>query len=144
MITAEQEFPGVATSAQLARAFVASLVVDSRLRDAAVLAVGELAANAIRHSRSGLPGGTFSVYVEVELGWDDATQACTYVEVTDQGGGVIPLGGPELAGHAVGGRGLGIVRALTDEWGVISRCDCHVVWGRLYSASALQGLAAMS
>ncbi len=127
-VSAEQEFPGVPASARSARAFVAALVTDPRLHDTAVLAVDELAANAIQHSRSGLPGGTFTVYVEVADG--DGDKAWTYVEVTDQGGGVIPLDHHGFSADAIGGRGLRIVRALAAEWGVMSHPDGHRVWGR--------------
>jgi serine/threonine-protein kinase RsbW len=131
---AEREFPGVPASAHSARVFVADLVTDPELRDTAVLAVGELAANAIQHSRSGQPGGTFTVYVEVAHGKEDKTW--TYVEVADQGGGAIPLDHHGFSADAIGGRGLGIVRALAAEWGVISGRDGHLVWGRFLGDSA--------
>ena len=133
-VSAEQEFPGVPASARSARAFVAALVTDSEVRDTAVLAVGEFAANAIQHSRSGSPGGTFTVYVEVADG--DEGKAWTYVEVTDQGGGVIPLDHHGFSPDAIGGRGLEIVRALATEWGVMSHRDGHRVWGRFDRDSA--------
>jgi serine/threonine-protein kinase RsbW len=133
-VIAEREFPGVPASAHSARAFVADLVTDPGLRDTAVLAVSELAANAIQHSRSGQPGGTFTVYVEVAHGTEAG--AWTYVEVTDQGGGAIPVNHHGFPADAIGGRGLGIVRALAAEWGVISSRDGHLVWGRFLGDSA--------
>lgn len=140
-VSAEQEFLGVPASARSARTFVAALVTDPEVRDTAALAVGELAANAIQHSRSGLPGGTFTVYVEVAD--SDQGKAWTYVEVTDQGGGAIPLDQHEFSADAIGGRGLRIVRALAAEWGVMSHRDGHRVWGRFDCDSASTGLAEM-
>jgi serine/threonine-protein kinase RsbW len=134
-VRAGQEFSGVPASARSARTFVAALVEDAPLRDAAVLAVSELAANAILHSRSGLPGGTFAVYVEACNG--ESAAAWAYVEVTDRGGGTIPLDRREVPAHAGNGRGLGVVRALAAEWGVISSADGHRVWGRYDSTSVL-------
>ena len=121
-IIAEQEFAGLPSAAPAARAFVAALVTDAGLRPGAVLAVDELAANAIRHSRSGLPGGTFTVCVEVAAAW-------VRVQVTDQGGGGTPLV-RQVSGDAVGGRGLWIVGALAAEWGVASLSDGLRVWVR--------------
>lgn len=144
VMNCEQEFPGVAEAASSARAFVARLVIDPRLRDAAVLVAGELVANAIRHSRSGLPGGTFTVYAEAGTGEGDEAQASIYIEVTDQGGGTIPVVDRELPACAAGGYGLGIVQALATEWDVTSAPDRHVVWSRFYGDWARHGLAAMS
>ena len=141
MEIAEQEFLGVPASAQSARTLVAALVEDARLRDAAVLAVSELATNAILHSRSGQPGRTFTVYVEACNG--ETAAAYAYVQVTDDGGGIIPLDRRVVPAHVDCGRGLGVVRALAAEWGVISGADGHRVWGRFDSMSVSRGLAGM-
>lgn len=140
-VSAEQEFAGIPASARSARTFVAALVEDAPLRNAAVLAVSELATNAILHSRSGQPGGTFTVFVEVCNG---TAAAWAYVEVTDHGGGTIPLDRREVPAHTGSGRGLGVVRALAAEWGVISSADGHRVWGRFDSTSVSHGLPGMS
>ena len=133
-LSAEQKFPGVPAAARSARAFVAALVTDESLRDMTILAVSELATNAIQHSRSGLPGGTFTVYVEVANG--DSDKAWSYVEVTDQGGGPIPLDDHGVPADAVDGRGLGIVRALAAAWGVTPHRDGHRVWGHFEGEAA--------
>lgn len=56
-------YPGTADQARLVRRFVGFLLDESPLVDDAVLAAAELAVNAIRHMRSGLPGGVFTVEV---------------------------------------------------------------------------------
>jgi anti-sigma regulatory factor (Ser/Thr protein kinase) len=67
----------------------------------ALLAVTELVTNAFRHGR-----GPISLRVESRSGWLRA-------EVGDEGN--------SFRAHEVGGTGLGIVRAVSDEWGADSR-----------------------
>src|SRR5262249_42658787 len=76
------------------------------MADEVILCVSELAANAALHSRSGLPGGTFTVRARINPG--DHAQ----IEVEDQGGPWTP-GGSDSEGH----HGLAIVRALATDWG---------------------------
>ena len=88
------------------------------------LVVTELVTNAIRHTRSGQPGGV--VMVAVAGGWDGVT-----VHVHDLGasGGQVPrprpAGGNRLAD---GGRGLPIVAAISGQWGTVPAAWCPV-WG---------------
>jgi len=90
------------------------------------LVVTELVTNAIRHTRSGLPGGT--VTVAIAGGWDGVT-----VHVHDLGADPRPERRPRLAavdgdGLADGGRGLLIVAAAGERWGMIPAAWCPV-WG---------------
>lgn len=72
-----------------------------------ILCASELATNAVRHSRSGLPGGTFTVQVVVFPG------ISVRVEVRDEGGPWTPaLADPE--GH----HGFDIVGALAVDWAI--------------------------
>lgn len=119
---AEQQFPGVFESAGAARRFMAGQVTDQPAAQAAALCVAELAGNAIRHSRSGDPGGTFTVRVEVAATW-------VHVEVADQGGPGTPTV-RDASADADGGRGLSIVAALATDWGVVPHCGGHRVWAR--------------
>ena len=119
---AEQRFPGVPESAAAARRFVAGRVTETGLAHVAALVVDELACNAIRHSRSGWPGGTFTVCVEVAEAW-------LRIDVADQGGAGTPRV-RQLSLDTDGGRGLSIVDALAAEWGVGSHRRGLLVWAR--------------
>ena len=101
-------FPGHANQARAARDFVAFLLAGSTFVDDAVLAVAELVANTLRHTRSALPGGEFAVEVRR---WS----AGTSVGVTDQGGAGEPR--PRDADDmAESGRGLKTVASLATRW----------------------------
>jgi anti-sigma regulatory factor (Ser/Thr protein kinase) len=101
-------FPGRPDQARAVRAFVAMLLPDRPRLDEVVLAVGELVANALRHTRSG-QGGFFTVDVYHAAGR-------TEISVTDQGGPAEPVvaDADELAEC---GRGLRTVALLADSWG---------------------------
>ncbi|MBT2446117.1 ATP-binding protein [Streptomyces sp. ISL-43] len=83
-------------------------------RDGAVsLCVSELATNALRH---GVPRGRG--YLLRLLTFDGTVR----IEVHDSGPGLSRVtGGPP-------GRGLTLVGALADEWGVLPRAPGKVVW----------------
>lgn len=95
-------FPATRDQVPQARRFLAALLSGSPLAGDAVICLGELAANAVTHSRSARPGGHFGVRVTVSQapGW-------LTVAVTDEGGRWAPR--PASEDH---GRGLDIVRAL--------------------------------
>ncbi len=101
-----------------ARRFLADLLGGHPATDDAILCLGELAANAVRHSHSARPGGTFAVRL-------CRSGAAIRVEVTD-------LGGPwkiNRPGDAERGRGLTIVLELSDRRGIIShRSGERTVW----------------
>ena len=86
------------------------------VRDELVLLASELAANAVLHSRSGHPGGVFTVQATLYPG-DYA-----WVEVIDQGGQW-----PADTHDDEHGRGLTVVAAIAGEgnWGIAygSRCS---------------------
>ena len=89
-----------------ARRFVVEQTYDlpRALRDALELCVSELAANCVLHAHS-----DFSVTV--------IRAASVRVEVTDGGAGAVK---PRIAGRLeTRGRGLRIVEALADAWGVL-------------------------
>jgi two-component sensor histidine kinase len=72
------------------------------------LCVSELATNAVLHSNSGQPGGSFIVRAAVH------GDGRLRIEVTDQGGPWAPRPDHD-AGH---GRGLLIVGRLAANWGI--------------------------
>jgi serine/threonine-protein kinase RsbW len=112
VITWARAFPAVPAQVAEARRFLAGLLDAGPAADDAVLCLSELAANAIVHSRSREPGGSFSVRVQVD-------EQRLRVEVGDQGG---PWHSPARAtADEPGGRGLLIVGRLASRWG----CEGH-------------------
>jgi anti-sigma regulatory factor (Ser/Thr protein kinase) len=105
-LTWSRAFPGTPAQAREARLFLAAILDGSTAAGDAVLCLSELAANAAIHSRSGQPGGQFTVRAELGGG-------LLRVEVRDQGGPWTWL----PAGDARHGRGLLIVAGLARAWG---------------------------
>ncbi|MFF1274075.1 ATP-binding protein [Streptomyces marokkonensis] len=112
-----------ARSARLAR-----LLTDAHLRDwgydseAARHVVAELATNAVTHGR--VPGRDFRLAFYVV---DDTLR----IEVTDTRGDRLPQRQP-AAPEAESGRGLCLVDALADRWGVSEdRFPRKTVWAEL-------------
>lgn len=91
--------------------------------DDVVLVISELAANAIRHSVSGDPGGSFTLHlVEFADAW--------HVRVEDMGGPSSPKPGrPDDDEEA--GRGLPVVAALARAWGVVGDQNGRAVWAEV-------------
>ncbi len=100
-----------------ARRFLAGLLDSSPLLDDAVLCLSEVATNAVRHSASQRPGGTFRV--RATLG-----PASVRVEVTDAGGEWDAS--PDPASRS--GHGLAIVSALATSWGIMGNDSARTVW----------------
>lgn len=121
-ITFERSYPGTAIQARIVRADLGALADGCPVSDDLILLASELAANAIMHSRSGQPGGRFTVRATLHPG-DYA-----WVEVIDQGG---PWTSPEPG--AENGRGLTIVAAIAgdDNWGIDGGPACRIAWFRL-------------
>jgi anti-sigma regulatory factor (Ser/Thr protein kinase) len=118
--------PHHARGAQLARRRIstelAKLVPPHLLADAVAI-VAELVGNAVRHAEP-LPGGV------VRVAWRLRPGDCLEVRVTDGGAGDPPRArsvGPD----SVDGRGLTIVAALADRWGVDRDGLGQCVWAEL-------------
>lgn len=94
--------PGIPASVRSARFFVRDTLAGCPRADDLILAVSELASNALAWSASGC-GGTFTVRVRTAPRW-------ARVEVTDEG----PAPVPAASGN---GFGLGIVASVTDRAG---------------------------
>ena len=97
--------------------------VPADLLDDVVAVAGELVVNAVRHARP-LPGGV------IRVDWGVTAAGMVEVRVTDGGGQVRPSrrpAGPE----ALDGRGLQIVSALADRWGVDQGGQGQSVWAEL-------------
>jgi two-component sensor histidine kinase len=107
--------------AQLRRGGVAETVIDD-----AVLILSELLSNACRHGRP--LGDALAGDGDVRAAWRVEPSGRLTVEVTDGGGPTRPVPAtPSVT--ARGGRGLNIITALAQDWGV--RDDAHgevTVW----------------
>lgn len=104
-----RDFPGGLMQARAARRFVACLLEGCPFLDDVLLATDELVANAVRHTKSGQTGGSFTVEVL-------RTPQCVAVSVTDQGGPDEPVA-READPMAESGRGLRTVSLTATSWG---------------------------
>jgi serine/threonine-protein kinase RsbW len=123
-------FAGDAGEVRAARRFLAGVLGGCPAAGDALLCVSELATNAVLHSRSGRPGGRFTVRATRQAG-------SVRVEVTDEGG---PWGherdGDGQRGGGRGargreeqsGRGLLIVGELASRWGRDDSSAGRTVW----------------
>ncbi|MFC4054741.1 ATP-binding protein [Actinomadura syzygii] len=109
-------------SSELAGSGVYESVVD----DASVI-VSELLSNALRHARP-LPSG------QVRVCWLRRGDLLE-LEVSDGGAMTEPRRGPGTL-SSLGGRGLGIVEALSDGWGVRHEEGATTVWAVLRAPRA--------
>jgi serine/threonine-protein kinase RsbW len=116
----EQMLPARRDQIQVARAFISAILDACPATDDAVLCVSELATNAVLHSASRNPGGTFTVRAAI---FDDHVR----VEVEDNGGTWDEHPHRDSRSH-----GLNVVRELAADCG---RDGCPltgwVVWARL-------------
>jgi anti-sigma regulatory factor (Ser/Thr protein kinase) len=104
-VTWSRVFPGTPDQAGKARRFLAAVLEGRPAADDATLCLSELVSNACLHSRSGEPGGQFTVRAELSA-------KGLRVEVRDGGG---PWVWPAEAGEH--GRGLLIIGSLARAWG---------------------------
>jgi hypothetical protein len=105
-----------------ARRFLAEALEGCPVIDDAVLCLSELASNSVLHSASRLPGGTFTVGVEVRHG--DHVR----VEVHDEGGPWAER--PDINDGRL--HGLAIVRALAADSGTDGNAlTGWITWARI-------------
>jgi len=118
----------LAKSVSEARRFVVEQTYDlpRAVRDALELCVSELAANCVLHAAS-----SFSVTV--------IRSNSVRIEVTDAGDGSVEL--RNASAKDVRGRGLRIVEALSDDWGVLpsDQPPGKTVWAQFDLARAATG-----
>jgi serine/threonine-protein kinase RsbW len=103
----QRRFPNEAVSVSEARRYTLAAVegLSPQLADAVAVMVSELAANAVRHT-----GSHFTVTI-------DRSPELIRIAVTDVGSGSPIVKNPEPVEPS--GRGLQIVQALADDWGVV-------------------------
>lgn len=118
---AARSFPGTPAHLAAARSFVCScLPASCPRRDDAALLTSELATNAVLHSASGLPGGSYQVLVDLGAHTVEVT-------VIDQGPAPVPARRPDEEG----GFGLGLVAELADAYDSRPGPAGRTVWCRL-------------
>lgn len=123
-----QRYPSTPRSVAAARHHVSHALAAWDIAEAdlatAELVVSELVTNAVRH---GLVPGRL---VEVRMTYDLAKTVV--IEVSDAGDRRPPATVPEDPGDsAESGRGLALVAAFTDAWGIRDREVGKTVWARL-------------
>jgi serine/threonine-protein kinase RsbW len=98
---------GIPMHIRQVRSDLHDVLADCPVADDVLLCASELATNAVRHSRSGLPGGTFTVQVAVVPG------SRVRIEVRDEGGWWAPALANSDRRH-----GFDIVGALAADWAI--------------------------
>jgi serine/threonine-protein kinase RsbW len=117
-----RSYPGTQDQVQRARTSLREFLAGCPRVDDAVALASEFAANAVLHSRSGVPGGLFTVRAEVSEG------AYVWAAVQDDGGVWKAHACQVQCGH-----GLDIVQAIAGQgnWGVSSNTGGRLAWARL-------------
>lgn len=127
-------FPGEERQLYVMRRWLEELFPDlSVLGDVACIAT-ELGANAVRHTASGRPGGSFATVITRRLG-------VITIAIADQGGPWEPLviNDPDREN----GRGLLIVRGLAAQVGVRGDYLGRVIWAEVRSEQAVGAKSAV-
>lgn len=109
-----REFPGRPEQARELRRYLTRILADCRFLDDVLLGADELAVNTLRHTRSGLPGGRFTVGIR-RWGCGEAQERVA-ITVEDQGGESEPAVRP-ADGYAESGRGLLTLSRTAHSWG---------------------------
>ncbi|GAA1074987.1 ATP-binding protein [Nocardiopsis composta] len=121
------DFPGLPGFLPLARAFLDTCAAehDAHFRYLFTLLGSELATNAIEHSRSGRPGGSYSLVVH-------RRRAGLMLTCRDGGAADPADAGPLVPGRldpdSTHGRGLAMVDALSTAWGQHGGAGHRNVW----------------
>lgn len=119
-------FRGEPHQVPLMRDFVGGCLSGRRFPHATVddilVCATELATNAVLHSRSGRPGGHFTVEIAIRAGQS------VYVAVKDAGGDWTSPGSAMDDYDAEGGRGLLVVAALSADMGITGGTSGRTAW----------------
>jgi anti-sigma regulatory factor (Ser/Thr protein kinase) len=134
-----RSFPGLAECLAEVRQFTQMVLGAAPGAELVVLAVSELAGNAIVHTASGTPGGQFVVHL---ASFADRWQ----VRVDDQGSAIEPhvvVDGmdEDAEWDSESGRGLAMVAAISQKWGVLGDRYARAVWAEIpYPVEARGGV----
>ncbi|WP_329090146.1 MULTISPECIES: ATP-binding protein [unclassified Streptosporangium] len=127
--------PGMERSVPVARHCVGAVLAAAGCAsvDDVLLVVTELVGNAIKHTASGVPGGTLTLRVS------DAGQKLIHIEVIDSGSETIPEP-REPDPESFGGRGLWLVGRCSKQWGVRELGGGHrAVWALMPATDGQPG-----
>jgi serine/threonine-protein kinase RsbW len=118
-----RSFPGRPDQVREVRGFLREVLTGRPRADDALIVGSELGANACLHSRSGAPGGVFTMRAEISEG------DYLYVAVEDDGGPWHPRARAVVPEH-----GLDLVQAIAGaaNWGVSGGYRGRLVWARLW------------
>jgi serine/threonine-protein kinase RsbW len=121
-----REFAGEPAEVGRARGWVGKLLPACDPLDELLIVTSELSTNAVAHTRSGQPGGRFTV----EVTW--SPQAVRVI-VGDQGSDEVPATPADAAGaeDLENGRGLLLVSALATAWGTVGDARARWLWGEV-------------
>ena len=117
--TSEITYPGAAEHIRAVRADLRPLLAGCPMADDVILCASELATNAVPHSNSRLPGGTFTVRAAIRPGHH------VRIEVEDNGGPWTPATSGTARHH-----GLDIICIVANEWGIDGDYAGRTVWAR--------------
>ena len=112
-------FPGKAEQVRDVRRWVREALPPCPARDDAEAIASELAANAVVHTASGQPGGTFAAY----LAWSPDRAR---IVIADGGAATGPVLVRDSAGERQ--RGLAVVDSLAITWAHVGGGDCRWTW----------------
>ena len=134
-----RSFPGLPEHLAEVRRFTQMVLGDTPGAELVVLAVSELAGNAIVHTASGGPGGQFVVHLAAFAdNWR--------VRVDDEGSPtephvVVDGGDEDSEGDSESGRGLAMVASISRKWGVLGDRYARAVWAEIpYPVAAGGGI----
>jgi hypothetical protein len=114
-------FRGQPSQVSKARSWLAGLLPSCEPLDDLLIFTSELVTNAVTHTRSGEPGGWFTV----EVTWSPQR---TRVVVGDQGSNDIPASSPPDDADLETGRGLLLIEAMSAAWGTAGNADARWLW----------------
>jgi len=117
--TSEITYPGAAEHIRAVRADLRPLLAGCPMADDVILCASELATNAVLHSNSRLPCGTFTVRAAISPGHH------VRIEVEDNGGPWTPATSGTARHH-----GLDIICIVANEWGIDGDYAGRTVWAR--------------
>ncbi|MFC9226372.1 ATP-binding protein [Streptomyces hygroscopicus] len=122
--------PGFPEEIGRARRWTRDILSDHPCADIAALIVSELSTNAVTHTASGSPAGTFHVALAL-------SKQVVAISVTDDGGKPETPHPVEPDQDATHGRGLSIVMALANHLGITGDEHGRTVTAELLTPTAL-------